>query len=62
MKNLVAGWEADFGKDQLIQERGWINLTWSGDAVWAMGEADPIGVELDYYVPEEVVMYGLTVG
>lgn len=53
VKNLVAGWEADFGKDQLIQERGWINLTWSGDAVWAMGEADPIGVELDYYVPEE---------
>ena len=53
VKNLVAGWEADFGKDQMTQERGWINLTWSGDAVWAIEEAKAMGVELDYYVPYE---------
>ncbi len=53
VKNIVAGWEADFGKDQMTQERGWINLTWSGDAVWAMDEAEPMGVELDYFVPDE---------
>ncbi|HPK30063.1 MAG TPA: ABC transporter substrate-binding protein [Bacteroidales bacterium] len=53
VKGLVAGWEADFGKDQMTQERGWINLTWSGDAVWAIEEAKAMGVELDYYVPYE---------
>ena len=30
-----------------------INFTWSGDAVWAIEEADAVGVELDYTVPCE---------
>ncbi len=53
IKGQVAGYEADFGKDQMTQERGWISLNWSGDAYWAMEEAAAVGVELDYIVPDE---------
>ena len=53
VKDLVAGWEADFGKEQMIQERGWVNLTWSGDAVWAIQEAKEVGVDLRYVCPKE---------
>ena len=53
MKRLVAGWEADFGKEMMTQEKAWINLMWSGDAVWAIEEAAAVDVELDYAVPEE---------
>ena len=53
MKELVAGWEADFGKEMMTQEKAWINLMWSGDAVWAIEEATNVGVELAYTVPEE---------
>ena len=53
MKELVAGWEADFGKEMMTQEKAWINLMWSGDAVWAIEEAADVNVELAYTVPEE---------
>ena len=53
VKDLVAGWEADFGKDQMTRERGWISLNWSGDAVWAIEEAAEVGLELKYIVPQE---------
>ena len=53
VKPLVAGWEADFGKDQMTQERGWISLNWSGDAVWAIEEAAEMGVDLRYVCPQE---------
>ena len=53
VKPLVAGWEADFGKDQMVQERGWISLNWSGDGVWAMEEAAEAGVDLRYALPKE---------
>ncbi len=52
-KRLVAGWEADFGKEMMTKEKAYINLTWSGDAVWAIEEAAEVGVPLDYIVPEE---------
>ena len=54
-KKYVAGWEADFGKDQMVQEIGWIDLTWSGDAVWAIEEAAEANpkVELRWSLPEE---------
>ena len=52
-KDLVAGWEADFGKDQMTQEHGWVNLAWSGDGVWAAQEAKNVGVELRYVCPKE---------
>ena len=53
IKGQVAGYEADFGKDQMTQERGWISLNWSGDACWAIEEAAEVGVNLDYIVPDE---------
>jgi spermidine/putrescine transport system substrate-binding protein len=52
-RELVAGWEADFGKEQMTQERGYINFTWSGDAVWAIEEGAEVGVDLRYVVPTE---------
>ena len=55
VKQYVAGWEADFGKDQMVQEIGWIDLTWSGDAVWAIEEAAEANpkVELRWALPQE---------
>ena len=53
MKELVAGWEADFGKEMMTQEKAWINLMWSGDAVWAIDEASSVDVGLGYAVPVE---------
>lgn len=53
MKPNIAGWEADFGKEMMTKNKTWLNLTWSGDAVWAIDEAQAVGVELDYEVPRE---------
>ena len=53
VKELVAGWEADFGKELMTQELGWINMTWSGDAMWGIEEAAEVGVDLRYTVPDE---------
>ena len=50
-KDGVAGWEADFGKDQMTKGLAWINLSWSGDAQWAMDEAAEVGVDLNYSIP-----------
>ena len=52
-KRYVAGWEADFGKEMMTKEKAYLNLTWSGDAVWAIEEAAEVGVPLDYVVPKE---------
>jgi spermidine/putrescine transport system substrate-binding protein len=51
-KESVAGWEADFGKEQMTKELAWINMSWSGDAQWAIDEAAEIGMELKYAIPE----------
>ena len=51
-KESVAGWEADFGKEQMTKELAWMNLSWSGDAQWAIDEAADIGVELEYAIPQ----------
>ncbi|MCD8032113.1 MAG: ABC transporter substrate-binding protein [Bacteroides sp.] len=53
MKPNIAGWEADFGKEMMTKNKAWINMTWSGDAVWAIEEAEAVGVELNYVVPRE---------
>ena len=52
-KPYVAGWDADFGKEMMTKEKAWLNLSWSGDAVWAIEEARDVDVELDYVVPDE---------
>lgn len=54
-KNNIAGWEVDFGKEKMTKGEAWMNLSWSGDAAWAIEEAAAAqpAVELDYVVPEE---------
>ncbi len=51
-KESVAGWEADFGKDQMTKGLAWMNFSWSGDAQWAIDEAAEVGIELKYSIPE----------
>ncbi len=52
-KPNIFGWEVDFGKETMTKGKAWANLTWSGDAAWAIEEAKEVGVELDYVVPKE---------
>ena len=52
-KNNIAGWEVDFGKEEMTKGKTWMNLSWSGDAQWAIDEAAEMGIELEYIVPEE---------
>ncbi|MBR1631778.1 MAG: extracellular solute-binding protein, partial [Paludibacteraceae bacterium] len=52
-KSNIAAWEVDFGKEDMVKGKAWINLSWSGDAQWAIDEAAESGVELDYIVPQE---------
>ena len=52
-KESICGWEADFGKEQMTKELAWMNMSWSGDAQWAIEEAAEIGVELEYSIPKE---------
>lgn len=51
-KRNFGGWEVDFGKERMIQGKAWINLTWSGDAMWAIEEVSD-EISLDYVVPVE---------
>ena len=51
-KSALKGYEVDFGKDDLIAQRAYVDLAWSGDAMYAIEEAELYNVGLDYYVPE----------
>lgn len=53
LKPNIAGWEADFGKEMMTKNKAYLNMTWSGDAIWAIEEANAVGVSLDYAVPKE---------
>ena len=53
LKPNIEGWEADFGKETMTKGKAWLNMTWSGDAVWAIDEAEKVGVSLGYEVPLE---------
>lgn len=50
--NILYAYEVDSGKDSIINGEAYVNLAWSGDAVWAIEEAAANGIRLDYYVPE----------
>lgn len=50
--NILYAYEVDSGKDSIINGEAYVNLAWSGDAVWAIEEAAANGINLDYYVPE----------
>lgn len=51
-RDVIKGYEVDFGKDDLINGIAYVDLAWSGDAMYAIEEAAYEGVELGYYVPE----------
>lgn len=53
MRPYLAGWEADFGKEMMTRGQIWFTYAWNGDAVWAIEEANAVGVSLDYIVPKE---------
>lgn len=52
-KENIAGWEVDFGKEDMTKGQTWLNVSWSGDAQWAIEEAAENDVELAYIVPQE---------
>ncbi len=52
-RSSIAGWEADFGKEQMTQERAWLNVSWSGDAQWAINETEGTDVNLKYSIPKD---------
>ena len=52
-KKQICGWEVDFGKEEMTKGKVWIDLSWSGDAQFAIEEAAEMGVLLDYIVPDE---------
>ena len=49
----IAGWEVDFGKEMMTKGKIWLDLSWSGDAQWAIDQAEEVGLELRYQVPAE---------
>lgn len=49
----IAGWEVDFGKEMMAKGKIWLDLSWSGDAQWAIDQAEEVGIELRYCVPKE---------
>ena len=53
LKGNIYGFEVDSGKNDIASGKITINFAWSGDAVYAMDEAETQGVELYYSVPNE---------
>ncbi len=53
LRDNIAGWEVDFGKEMMTKEKADMSLSYSGDAVWAKEEGAEVGVDLDYAVPIE---------
>ncbi len=53
LKRNLYGFEVDAGKNDLLTGKIDVNFAWSGDAVYSMWEADDVGKELRYVVPEE---------
>ena len=54
-RDHISGYEVDFGKDDMINEIVYLDLAWSGDALWAVEESeyyeDTDTYQLGYYVP-----------
>jgi spermidine/putrescine transport system substrate-binding protein len=53
LKKNTAGWEVDFGKEEMTKGKAWLNLSWSGDAMWSIEQARENNVSLDYVIPQE---------
>ncbi len=52
-KDNVYSFETDSGKADMVTGKVLVNLQWSGDAVYAMDQAEEEDFELDFSVPEE---------
>ncbi len=53
-KDQLFGYEVDFGKDDLLADNAYVDLAWSGDAMYAVEESwnDELDdYELGYYLP-----------
>ncbi len=53
LKTNLNSFEVDSGKNDMISGKIDINFAWSGDAVYAMDEAEVAGKTFEYIVPEE---------
>ncbi|MDE6412260.1 MAG: ABC transporter substrate-binding protein [Clostridia bacterium] len=53
MKSNIFGFETDTGKSDMVKGTISMNFAWSGDAVYAMDEAEKQDVSLNFFVPEE---------
>lgn len=53
LKKNIYGLETDDGKNEMVKGTYWINTAWSGDAVYAMDQADELDKTLNYIIPEE---------
>ena len=47
-KDVLSGYEVDFGKTDMVNGTAYVDLAWSGDALYAMEDSD----SLDYFVPK----------
>ncbi|MEG0529135.1 MAG: extracellular solute-binding protein [Bacilli bacterium] len=52
LKKNIYGFEIDSGKDDITKGLIGINLAWSGDAVYAIEEAEKVGLTLEYKIPD----------
>ena len=52
-KENIYEFEVDTGKENIIKGKYYINLCWSGDAVYSLDLAESEGVTLNYKIPEE---------
>ena len=55
-RDHIAGYEVDFGKDDMLNEIVYVDLAWSGDALWAIEESYDEETDecyLDYFVPTD---------
>ncbi len=53
VRQNIAGFEMDFGKELMTKGKADISVQYIGDAYWARNEAATIGVELDFVTPKE---------
>lgn len=53
VKELVLSWDAADDKNKMVEEEGYVDLTWNGEAVQAIVEAAQYGVNLRFSLPDE---------
>lgn len=51
-QEVYRGYEVDFGKQDMIKGKAYVDLAWSGDAMYAIEEAEEVDVNLKYFTPD----------